>query len=112
MNLKNIAGPEQAHSPAASDVVHNLLDPLKLRPAERRVAVRICAQWVTLDDILNAAAEPREPIGVLLVKAAHRPGTTGRGLAEQHRSGEKLGEVLIRNEWLTEPELAAVLAFQ
>jgi hypothetical protein len=113
--MKNIgtARPRRAHSLPTSDVVHNLLDPLKLRPAERKVAERICAKWVTLEDILSAAAGPREPIGELLLKAGRiSRAQLDDALEEQHRSGEKLGQILIHNNWLTEPELAAVLAFQ
>lgn len=113
MNLSRPALPQHAHSLAPSDVVHTLLDPLKLRPEELQVAERICAQWVTLEDILDAAAGPREPIGELLLKAGRiNRAQLDQALEEQHRSGDRLGQVLIRNEWLTEPELSAVLAFQ
>jgi hypothetical protein len=113
MKLRHTAPPQHAQSLAPSDVVHNLLDPLKLRSEDRQVAERICAQWVTLEDILDAAAGPRQPIGELLLTAGRiNRAQLDEALDEQHRSGEKLGQVLIRNEWLTEPELSAVLAFQ
>jgi hypothetical protein len=113
MKLRHRAPPQHAQSLAPSDVVHNLLDPLKLRSEDRQVAERICAQWVTLEDILDAAAGPRQPIGELLLTAGRIDrAQLDEALEEQHRSGEKLGQVLIRNEWLTEPELSAVLAFQ
>ena len=66
-----------------------------------------------VEDILETAAGPREPIGELLVKSGRitRP-QLDLALAEQRQGREKLGEILVRKCWLTEPELGALLAFQ
>jgi hypothetical protein len=95
------------------DLVKNLIDTMGLTPEQRHLVEQICAQWVRLEDILETAAGPREPIGELLVKAGRitRP-QLDQALAEQRQGGEKLGEILVRKSWLTEPELAALLAFQ
>jgi SOS response regulatory protein OraA/RecX len=99
--------------PPLTRTVESMLHAKKLRPEEREAVERICAQWASLDDILDAAAGPREPIGELLVEAGRltRAQLT-RALAEQQSSKERLGQVLVRKGWLSEGELAALLAFQ
>lgn len=94
-------------------LVKELIQPLELAPDERILVERVCAQWVTLEDILNTAAGPREPIGELLVKAKRiAPAQLDEALADQRQSGQKLGQILVKRGWLSEPELAALLAFQ
>ena len=94
-------------------LVKNLIGTMGLTPEQRHLVEHICAQWVRLEDILETAAGPREPVGELLVKAGRitRP-QLDQALAEQRQGQEKLGEILVRKCWLTEPELAALLAFQ
>ena len=99
------------------DVVAGIIDELlrttALAPAERDAVQRICAQWASLDDILDAAAGPREPIGELLLAAGRiSRSQLDRALAEQKYTHERLGEVLVRKGWLGKAELTALLAFQ
>jgi len=94
-------------------MVDSILHAKKLRPAERQAVERVCAQWANLDDILDAAAGPREPIGELLVEAGRLTrAQLVRALEEQQSSKERLGQVLVRKGWLGEAELATLLAFQ
>jgi hypothetical protein len=66
-----------------------------------------------LDQVIALAAGERQRLGDLL-RAAER--ITSRqldeALAEQRRSGRKLGEILIEQGLLTQPERAAILEFQ
>ena len=95
------------------DLVKNLIGTMGLTPEQRHLVEHICAQWVRLEDILETAAGPREPVGELLVKAGRiTRSQLEEALAEQRQGREKLGEILVRKCWLTEPELAALLAFQ
>lgn len=93
--------------------VKDLIGTMELAAEDRRLVERICAQWVKLEDILDTAAGPREPVGELLVKAGRitRP-QLDQALEEQKQGGEKLGQILVRKSWLSEPELTALLAFQ
>ena len=95
------------------DRVKDLIGTMELTPEDRRLVEHICARWVRLEDIIESAAGPREPIGELLVKAGRiTRRQLDQALAEQHQGGEKLGQILVRKSWLSEPELAALLAFQ
>jgi hypothetical protein len=86
---------------------------MELTAEHRRLVEHICAQWVRLEDILETAAGPRQPVGELLVKAGRiTRSQLDQALAEQQQGREKLGEILVRKCWLTEPELTALLAFQ
>src|SRR6266404_4937965 len=91
------------------DPLKDLIGTMGLTPEQRHLVERICAQWVRVEDILETAAGPREPIGELLVKAGRitRP-QLDLALAEQRQGREKLGEILVRKCWLTEPELGAL----
>ncbi|MEP6998386.1 MAG: hypothetical protein ABI900_12105 [Betaproteobacteria bacterium] len=96
-----------------TDVVGSMLHAKKFRPKERLAIEQICSQWASLDDILDAAAGPREPIGELLLEAGRLTrAQLARALTEQQSSKERLGRVLVRKGWLGEAELAALLAFQ
>src|SRR5436190_2108686 len=98
---------------ASQDPVKDLIGTMGLTPEQRHLVEHICAQWVRLEDILETAAGPREPVGELLVKAGRiTRAQLDRALAEQGQGREKLGDILVRKGWLTEPELAALLAFQ
>ena len=95
------------------DLVKDLIGRMELPAEDRRLVENICAQWVRVDDILETAAGPREPLGELLVKAGRiTRRQLDQALAEQHQGVEKLGQILVRKRWLSEPELAALLAFQ
>ena len=98
---------------SSQDPVKDLIGTMGLTPEQRHLVEHICARWVRIEDILETAAGPREPVGELLVKAGRitRP-QLEEALAEQRQGREKLGEILVRKGWLTEPELAALLAFQ
>lgn len=99
--------------PPLARIVDSMLHARKLRPEERQAVERICTQWASLDDILDAAAGPREPIGELLVDAGRLTrAQLARALTEQQSSKERLGQVLVRKGWLGEAELDALLAFQ
>ena len=107
----------QAQTSDVGDPVARILDDLlrttELSPEERDAVRRICAQWATLDDILDAAAGPREPIGELLLAAGRiSRSQLDRALAEDKHTHERLGEVLVRKGWLGKSELTVLLAFQ
>ncbi|MGH8849471.1 MAG: hypothetical protein ACREYD_00600 [Casimicrobiaceae bacterium] len=94
-------------------VVGSMLHTTELPREEREAVERICAQWASLDDILDAAAGPREPIGELLLEAGRLTrAQLDVALAEQQSTKERLGQVLVRKGWLGQSELAALLAFQ
>jgi hypothetical protein len=98
---------------SSQDRVKDLIGTMGLTPEQRHLVEHICAQWVGLEDILETAAGPREPVGELLVKAGRiTRAQLDQALAEQRQGREKLGEILVRKCWLTDPELAALLAFQ
>lgn len=62
---------------------------------------------------LRAAAGRRQLLGELLLAAKRiTPEQLGEALAEQGRTGERIGEILVRRGALSREELAAVLAFQ
>jgi hypothetical protein len=95
------------------DIARDMIRTLALAPAERRFVEDIAAQWVGVNDLLAAAAGPREPLGELLVKAGRLgPAELEAALAEQAQCGLKLGAVLVRRGCLTAPELRLALAFQ
>ena len=98
---------------SSQDLVKDLIATMELTAEHRRLVEHICAQWVRLEDILETAAGPRQPVGELLVKAGRiTRSQLDQALAEQQQGREKLGEILVRKCWLTEPELVALLAFQ
>ncbi|HKW80337.1 MAG TPA: hypothetical protein VJQ49_04965 [Casimicrobiaceae bacterium] len=108
---------ERQHPGDERETVARILDDLlrttALQPEERDAVRRVCAQWASLDDILDAAAGPREPIGELLLAAERLSrAQLDRALAEQKHTNERLGEVLVRKGWLGKAELTALLAFQ
>jgi hypothetical protein len=102
-----------AGSNSPQDVVRDLIGTMELADRDQKLVERICAEWVKLEDILECAAGPREPVGELLVKSGRiTRGQLDKALAEQQRTSEKFGEILVRKGWLSEPELAALLTFQ
>ena len=70
-------------------------------------------QFCTIDDAVKIAAGERQLLGALLVQSGYL--TTAQldhAIAEQKRTGEKLGEVFTRLGMLTERQLASLLDFQ
>jgi hypothetical protein len=66
-----------------------------------------------IDDAVKLAAGERQLLGALLVQAGQvTPPQLEQAVAEQQRSGEKLGEVFTRLGILTDPQLKALLNFQ
>ena len=104
--------PSPERNPVAQ-AVDSKLHTTSLWAEERQAVERICAQWASVDDILDAAAGPREPIGELLLEAGRLTrAQLDCALAEQRSTKEKLGQVLVRKGWLRRAELVALLAFQ
>jgi len=66
-----------------------------------------------LGDAVRIAAGERQLLGALLVQSGRITGTQlDQAIAEQKKSGEKLGEVFTRLGMLTERQLSALLEFQ
>lgn len=66
-----------------------------------------------VDDAVNIAAGERQLLGALLVQSGHISNEQlSCVIAEQKRTGEKLGEVFLRLGMLTERQLRALLNFQ
>jgi hypothetical protein len=102
-----------ARTISPQDVVQDLIATMDLADRDQTLVERICAQWIKLEDILECAAGPREPVGELLVKSGRiTRAQLDEALAEQQRTSEKFGEVLVRKGRLSKPELAALLTFQ
>ena len=82
-------------------------------PAEIAAVVSIQSDLASLEDVVRSAAGARQFIGELLQRA--RKVTSEQlehALSEQRRTGEKLGEILVRRGVLTRGQLDAVLMFQ
>lgn len=84
-----------------------------LDPLDLKVALAIQTDLSSLEDAVKAAAGPYQMLGKLLLRAKHiTPDQLNLAIEEQQRTGEKLGEVLVRLKFLKGRELAAALAFQ
>ena len=82
-------------------------------PAEIAAVVSIQSDLASLEDAVRSAAGVRRYLGELLLKARKvTPEQLEEALSEQRRTGEKLGEILVRRGTLTRCQLDAVLAFQ
>jgi hypothetical protein len=82
-------------------------------PEEIAVVVAIQGDLASLGDAVRSAAGARQYIGELLRRA--RKVTSEQlehALSEQRRTGEKLGEILVRRGVLTRGQLETVLMFQ
>jgi hypothetical protein len=102
-----------ARTSSPQHVVQDLIGTMDLADRDQKLVERICAQWVKLEDLLECAAGPREPVGELLVKSGRiTREQLDVALSEQQRTSEKFGQILVRKGWLSEPELAALLTFQ
>jgi len=84
-----------------------------LDPGELEAVLSIQRDLSSLDDAVKVASGVRLLLGELLLRAKRITGEQlDYVLREQRRTGEKLGEILVRQGLLIEYELDAVLAFQ
>lgn len=84
------------------------------RDLDDRAIIRCASKdWTCIDAVLGCAAGARRRLGDLLLQA-RRVSLQQRDLclAEQKRTGERLGDLLVRFGWLSRAELVAVLALQ
>ena len=66
-----------------------------------------------IDDAVKMAAGDRQMLGALLVESGRITGAElDRAIAEQHRTGGKLGEVLVSLGFVSQQQLRALLDFQ
>lgn len=84
-----------------------------LYPADLKAILPLQGHMASLEDSVKAAAGVRKLLGHLLLKAKRiTPRQLETALKEQRVSGDKLGEVLVKQGLLTANELNVVLAFQ
>lgn len=84
-----------------------------LHPEEVTAAVAVQDGLGSLADAVRAAAGIRQRLGDLLLRARRiTPAQLDRALDVQRRTGERLGEILLRLGILSADELGAVLSFQ
>ena len=85
-----------------------LIDPMDLQ-----VVLDIQRELVSFEKAVTFAAGMRQLLGELLIQARRITSEQlEHALHEQRKTGEKLGEVLVRLKLLSEQELDGVLAFQ
>jgi hypothetical protein len=83
------------------------------RPLDLVIERSAIESWTSSDALLSSAAGVCEPLGELLVEARRiTPEQRDFCLAEQKKTGEKLGDMLVRFGWLSRAEADAVLALQ
>jgi hypothetical protein len=81
--------------------------------AELETVLSVQKEFASLEDTIKAAAGMRELLGELFVRVKRLDRESlGEALAEQERTGKKLGAILVRRGLITPPELKAVLGFQ
>lgn len=84
-----------------------------LDSADLRAALSVQEHLVRLEDAVKTAAGVRKTLGALLLQAGSiSEEQLEQALAEQRKSGEKLGEVFVRLGFLTARQLDALLEFQ
>jgi len=84
-----------------------------LKPHEISAPLLVQGHLNHIEDAVKIAAGERQLLGALLVNSGRITGVQlDQAIAEQKRSGEKLGEVLTRLGMLTERQLQALLDFQ
>src|SRR3989339_550252 len=84
-----------------------------LSPQDLDVVLSVQRDLSSLGDSVKAAAGIREVLGALLLQAKRiTPEQLDAALREQCKTGDRLGEILVRSGLLSENELNAVLAFQ
>jgi hypothetical protein len=80
---------------------------------DRAIVRSASASWTCIDAVASCAAGDHQRLGDLLLQARRvSPQQRDACLAEQKRTGERLGGLLVRFGWLSKAELVAVLAFQ
>jgi hypothetical protein len=90
-----------------------LVDLGVLDKAELYAVLWVQRDFSTVEESIGAAAGVRRMLGELLLTASHiTPDQLDAALNEQKKSGEKLGEVLVRFGFLNQRELNVVLSFQ
>ena len=90
-----------------------LVDLGALDRAELKAVLSVQRQISTVQDAIQSAAGVRRMLGELIL--ASRRTTQDRldtALAEQKRTGEKLGEVMVRLGFIDQRELSIILSFQ
>lgn len=84
-----------------------------LTPEDVKVPLIVQENLGSIDDAVQLAVGDRQLLGALLVQSGHiTNGQLDLVIAEQRRSGEKLGEVFKRLGVLTQKQLTALLDFQ
>ena len=84
-----------------------------LNGADLEAVLSVQREFASPEDTIKAAAGVRELLGELLLRAKRlTPESLKEALAEQHRTGLKLENILVRRGFLTELELDTILAFQ
>jgi hypothetical protein len=84
-----------------------------LNEAELEAILSVQREFDSPEDAVKVAAGVRKLLGELLVRIKRlTPESLWEALAEQDRTGEKLGAILVRRGLITASELEAVLAFQ
>jgi hypothetical protein len=84
-----------------------------LNPGDLKVVLSVQKDLSSLEESVKAAAGVREMLGGLLLQAKHITSKQlDAALKEKYKSGDLLGEVLVRRGLLSFNELQAVLTFQ
>lgn len=84
-----------------------------LTASELQATLAVQNSVKTLEEAIHSAAGVRTSLGELLCKAKRlSPRQLELALQEHSDTGERLGAILVRNHWLSQTELAALLAFQ
>jgi chitinase len=84
-----------------------------LDAADIKVALSVQDHLDRVEDAVKIAAGVRRMLGDLLIQAGHITNDQlEQAIVEQKRSGEKIGEVLVRQGLLSKRELHGVLDFQ
>ncbi len=84
-----------------------------LSPADLRATLAAQQALATLECAVKAVAGPKQPLGELLLRAGRiTPIQFELAFMEHKRTGERLGEVLVRLGYITRRERDAVLKFQ
>lgn len=84
------------------------------RDLDDRAIIRSASKsWTCVDAVVSCAAGEHRRLGELLLQARRvSPQQRDFCLAEQKKTGERLGDLLVRFGWLSRAELVAVLALQ
>ena len=84
-----------------------------LKPEDVKIPLIVQENLGSIEDAVKNAAGERQLLGALLVRSGHiNHHQLDRAIAEQRRSGEKIGDVFKRLGMLTDPQLNALLDFQ